>query len=369
MTDAKQEQPTSGNAAPSSAPVYRGHTVEGGLLASVHAWHDLVPALRLLKTARLLASPVWISIATLVVSLWSMGVHLLIGPLADSTAISTAVLGSPSEIAFAWIGNNGLIDAPEFLRPFFLSANSLGAITIMVAWTLVIWTPLTLALLRVGGQLTAGRDLPRTRPTLMRSLRKTPRAWLASLVPVLASLPFLLLMWLVSSIYLSVFGGPAKSFPIIDLVAGLLIAGLTLPAAVLLGFSKAAIPLSWAAIAIEDDADTLDALSRGYEYCLRRLAYAVCLIAVIVLALSALASGLQWFRSVLLALIPPNSTPRSMKGIITMATNASMIAMSWSLIGGCYLLLRQSAGGQEIDDIPHDTIAGVPPIPSVQRSA
>ncbi|MEM9364531.1 MAG: hypothetical protein AAGD07_00940 [Planctomycetota bacterium] len=376
MTHAEQadddSSPTDSSSATDStalgaAPIYRGHMVEGGLFASVHSWHDLFPALRLLKTARVLASPIWVGIATLVFSLWQLGIERFVGDLVGSSALATAILVSPSEMIFAWIGSGTHFDAPEMLRPFVASANGFAAVTLLVVWTLLVWTPFALSFLHLGGHLTSGRDLPRTRPTLVASVRKTPRAWIASVVPALASLPFLILSWLVCWPYLSLFGGPETSFSIMDLVAGLLIAGLTLPAAILLGFSKAAIPLSWAAISIEDGADALDALSRGYEYCLRRLVYAAFLITVVLLLLLATSHGFNWFCSTLLALIPVQAVPRSVPGILSVVTNASLIALSWSLIGGSYLLLRQSAGGQEIDDIPEVPVAPMPAVPSVQR--
>ena len=109
----------------------------------------------------------------------------------------------------------------------------------------------------------------------------------------------------------------------------------------------------------------MDCLSRGYEVTFRRLPQLV-LLAVPALVLLMIVVG-GWHLVGLTAV----STMRNpvWNAFVLRFPTIVGITVGWALVGGVYLLLRQSAGGQEVEDVWDGPKAKSLEIPSVKRDA
>lgn len=346
-----------------SIPEHRAvvHGPEKRLFDGIRTWVDVFPWLRLVRVCRIAGGPVWV-LHTLIVSLvWALGVSGLGGRvIPENTAWDVIPIGS-LPVASSTMPSDAWSALPHSGFGVVLNGP-------MVLWSVVVWTPTMMALLRVGALLTAGWDMPSYVTTFRAVGRRLRGAAVIVLLPTVLAAFFAFTAWLATWLAV-VIGGSSEhatwatwmSLPIV--LPAALIAGLLVLA------GKFAIALGLTASMIEPDADPIDALSRGYEYTLRRLPQFALL--MIVGALISMAVILAW-----------TGLSLATRGIVTAAGMAnpplliclailpSVIAVMllWSMLGGIYLLLRQSAGGQEVEDLPIDSGHWKSPkMPSVQR--
>jgi hypothetical protein len=149
-----------------------------------------------------------------------------------------------------------------------------------------------------------------------------------------------------------------------------------LPIAILIGLiaggAFAAIPLAIAAAVLEKQPDVLDCLSRGYEYLFRRpiylLFYAICatLLVATVWQLANLVVGAAiliggWGLQIGSG---DRTVPHGFRWLLLRLPPAVALTAGWGQVGAIYLLMRQAANDQEVEDIatsPTDTkIAEMP---------
>lgn len=200
-----------------------------------------------------------------------------------------------------------------------------------------------------------------SRPDSLRLLRARGVAMVSVvLIPLLAVVFVVAVFWLI--------GYLARLAPTVADVLMLVCTPLMIAAGVLAIGSLFAVPLAWASLLTEDDCDTFDALSRGYEYTLRRLVP----LAIYVLA----AWGIHWvaFRlieavcragwNIAERLFAVAADGRSLPGItqafVLHLPQVFAVVLLWALIGGIYLLLRRDANDQEIEDIQENLLPDSP---------
>ena len=119
--------------------------------------------------------------------------------------------------------------------------------------------------------------------------------------------------------------------------------------------------------------DTLDSLSRGYEYLFRRPLQLVLYVVVSVLILwvvRLIASGIAVAAvaistKTLLFCGSPVSVVEMSATMLAHLPVVAMLTSMWSLIGGIYLLLRYDAGGQEVEALWVPEPDPAPPLPQV----
>lgn len=342
---------------------------ESRLLDHVRNWVDVFPWLRLVRVCRVAGGPVWLMHTLLVGLVWMVGMSGWAGdgwalfppptlssapslPLATSTAPSDLVAGLPGLAYAVWP---------------WREAHPVPANWKMIVWTIVLWLPTTMALLRVGALLTAGRDMPSYLGTFRAVWGRLRGAALIVILPTLVSALF----WLIAAGLTSLaawISGPSEGATWASLATLPLVLPSTLLAAILILGGRFAVPLALTALMIESAPDPIDSLSRGYEYTLRRLPQLVLLIAVATVIASVVILG---FAALAYAgeQLADSFGPANVPLVYCLAILPSIVAVMllWSMVGGIYLLLRQSAGGQEVEDIAVENEHWKSPkLPSVQ---
>ncbi|WP_404306318.1 hypothetical protein [Neorhodopirellula lusitana] len=374
-------------------------TPEKNLLGQVREWTDLFPWLRLVRVCRVAGGPIWITHTFLVMCLWLVGLHGISIATQDTfaNAIKRGDVMARSDIMTRRTvlsqSSHGLALTTETPPIETLTSGSLlplaiaqevvtsplsetvsqplrAANMLTVVWTVLIWLPTTTAFIRVGALLTAGRDMPSYVETLRLVVRRIGPALLVACLPLLCSLPFLIGCWLVGLVanWIGAFGGEGW-----QLAIAVLAACITIPCGLIVSIlfvaGKVAVPFGLASLMTNSDADPMDSLSRGYEYTLRRLpqlfAYALvaAVLSVIVFAGWSLIVGAT--EQFLYRIHPAN---RFALSILPKLAASIAVMLTWSMAGGVYLLLRQSASGQEPEDIWAEPDGWqAPELPSVQQ--
>lgn len=361
---------------------YAGHDWEAGWLSRIREWTDLFGWVRLFRVLRIAGSPPHLGLVAVVVWVWWIGVLALVGtpqlsqpgdPI-DEQAVATA----PVDFGGWELNDNDLRGAATIAETFrralptslfepFTPATSVPSRIALAAWTLLLLTPLALVLVRQGALLCAGHELADLLPVARQAIYRTPRAWLIAVVPFVCVLTLGLAIGLAGWLERLLDGWGWLNVPL-----ALLVAMVAIPCGILTFGANIAIPLGWSAIANEPRPDPLDALSRGYEYLLRRplnlIGYAILasfLIAVIYLLTRAIAMAGGFVCVAMIGL--PNASPLvalvlRMLGFLPVV---AAITLYWALVGGVYLLLRQDAGGQEPEDLwlPAPPASNLPPLP------
>lgn len=340
-----------------SDQIHQGYDLETGMLVRAHEWIDLFPWLRLVRVLRVAGSPPLLMLTAIVLSLWFAGGQLILGENAIDSEQAVVDAGQATGVLAS--------------RLLGSSETSLGRRVAAVIWATVIWSTLGLFLARQGALLTAGRTLISLGPGLSLSARRTPASWLAALIPFVCLLPFalaaLLIGWLTSFL--------PEIWPVQGLL-GLIVALIALPSGLLTFGAMFAVPISWAALANERDADSLDSLSRGYEYLYRRPVQLV-LYVLIGLLLMSIAGGLAWGVSMTacqlasITLGSVGASPQlttSTRNVLQLLPPVVVATLFWSLLGGVYLLLRRDAGGQEVEDLWIAPAVDRPALPELPKS-
>ncbi|EMI45159.1 hypothetical protein [Rhodopirellula sp. SWK7] len=340
---------------------------EKRLFDHIRNWVDVFPWLRLVRVCRVAGGPVWITHAFLVFVIWAFGLNWLVSdrgifsePISVRSIIAIPVWtsASPSDAIVPLVESVINIGADRESRWFDWK---------VVLWTIVVWLPTSMAFLRVGAMLTAGRDMPSYVVTFRDVFGRIGGGALIVILPSLVASLFWLvsfgLTWLADWV-----AGPQAEVNWAAWVTLPIVLPSTLIAAVLVLGGKFATPLGLAALMIESDPDPLDSLSRGYEYTLRRLPQLVLLIVVAVAIASVVIAG--WVGICLVGgslastFGPPN---RPLLQCLACLPSVVAVMFGWSMAGGIYLLLRQSAGGQEVEDIAVNSDHWKSPkLPSVQ---
>jgi len=340
---------------------------EKRLLDRVRNWVDVFPWLRLVRVCRVAGGPVWVGHTLMVMVVWLVGWSLIgdtslasIEPTSMRTVASLAVstTACPSD---------GVVALPGILIGGGVAGASGWRNWMKILWTILIWLPTSMGLVRVGSLLTGGRDMPSYLGTFRVVFGRLRGALLIVILPSLVASLF----WLVAVglIWVSArLGGAAGGANWISWVTLPIVFPALVVAAVLVLGGRFAVPLALAAWMIESEPDPIDSLSRGYEYTLRRLPQLVLLVVVALLISSVVVLGFVGVSSVGLALADSfggSHVPAEYSVAILPAVIGVMLL--WSMIGGIYLLLRQSAGGQEVEDLAVESDHWKSPkLPSVQ---
>jgi hypothetical protein len=317
---------------------FSGYDLEAGLLQRVRRWRDALPVLVLLNALRVAGSPLYVGISLIALlftrAILSRGGSTQSVPVTALTATDQVVMVSPIS-DFAWAG---LPSGLDFLH----------LLAVLAVWTLPAAT-----LARAGACYAAGRY-----QTFLQNLSAAGKRlhwlWLIAIVPSAFALALSTVMVGIGVV------ARAGSIGLWLSEVGALVA---LPVAILIGLvaagSIAAIPLGWAAMVVENRCDVFDSLSRGYEYLLRRpvhlLFYSVCsyLLAAICfyLALAVSSAALSITASAVRFGAGDFVSPTAYRIVLQCVPHAVGIAAAWGLVGATYLLMRQSANQQEIEDI------------------
>ena len=236
--------------------LHTGHRPELGWIARAGEWVDVLPSLRLIRVLRIAASPTAFAGVGLVYAVWRIGIAVCGGD---------EYLGTP--VTAEWTPIDAAAHVLLAINPisFVLGPGTWSGFLAFWLWTVVLWVPPLLMLTRQGALLTAGREPMRLGDLGAMSAKRTPLAWLATVIPAAC----VAMLWLAVLLCLAVGGWIGDNRATAPVFA--LLAGVPLLACGVLGFgSLFAIPISMAAIINEPAGDPLDSLSRGYESIFRR---------------------------------------------------------------------------------------------------
>jgi len=329
----------------SRGQVHRGYDFETGLLSRAREWIDLFPWLRLLRALRVAGSPPLLLLTAIVLGCWLVGQKIIWGQ---------ADLPHPSMMAIdnaKWLSEYCRMLIPTSLFDPERFGWRLGATLI---WSIFLWCPPAMLLAREGALLVAERSLMPLGSALTLAAGRAPAGWLAALVPMLCILPPAAAIFLVG--WTSTWFVDFRS---LQVFAAMIVAVIALPCGLLALGAHVAVPISWAALIVERDADPLDSLSRGYEYFFRRPVQLVFygLLSIVILAIiGSLTSAVAWSASEIartsLSVAGASEEIQRVTGSILWSFPVVVVlSLGWSLVGGVYLLLRQDAGNQEVEDI------------------
>lgn len=351
------------NAQPSDRDEYHfGHDPEAGMLARMRQWTDVLPWLRLVRTLRAAGSPTLILIVAVSMAVWRpILTAILVTPssggemeaVGDPIAMVSGL--TPPAIASAVAEFNSAI-LPTSLFEFATDRNhSIPWYRWLagIVWSLLVWTPVGMLLMRQGALLTADRAMLGARQGGLASLRRAWLGWQIAVVPLACAVTLALLMlvpgWLARMSWLGWLEG----------VLAMIVIAVAIPCGILVFGASFAVPLGWAAAINERDPDSLDCLSRGYEYLMRRPLHLVwyglvSLVLLTVIGQLAAGIGVAADKVAITALEvagAPDSLGIRVSSLLSYFPSVVVLALYWSLVGGVYLLLRYDAGGQEVEDI------------------
>ena len=332
--------------------LHRGHDLETGLLARLRDWTDLLGWLRLVRTLRIAASPTMVGMVATAFAIWLTLTSAL------SPRIDTVPNGATPS---AWGIPHGTLDVFSSLHPVIWlvdprkdESTNLTRLLLNFVFATLLWTPLLLILTRQGARLTAGLEMESLTTLARRSITRTPIAWLIPLVPIacatVLALPAFGLAWCLRV---------SESIWVIQLFLGVLLVLGMMPVGLLLFGSLFASPLGYAAIANEENPDSLDALSRGYESLLRRPLHLfgnLMVAVVLMIIVWAITSGAAHFAIEVAAFIMgtvgvSKKTICLMEAMIQWVPQVVNLTLCWALVGGIYLLLREATCQQHVEDL------------------
>ncbi len=360
--------------------IHRGYDFESGMLTRVREWTDLLPWLRLTRTLRVAGSPPLLMLVALALAVWVLGNVLCFGVwfpngvINQSRASGVSAHSDPTGFLLPSDLVTGLIAHVQLLIPtrFFAllqQTNDLAATAFAILWSMLIWIPVTLVLIRQGALLTAKRPMMGFVESIKFALKRTGYAWIVAMVPLgcvaFVALDVFLLGWIGNlGRYVAI---PLSLIAVVvSLIGGLLMFG-----------AYAAVPMAWSALVNEKDADPLDSLSRGYEYLFRRpldLILASVMALVVMSAAATIALGItiaaqQIANPVLMHSGTDDRMIQDTQSMLQFFPMIVLIAAFWSLVGGVYLLMRTAAGGQEVEDLWVPPSSVPPSLPSLPQNA
>ena len=316
-----------------------GHDLETGFLARVREWPDIFPWSRLGRTLRVAGSPPLLLLTAMTLLVWWIGESILVGRVLAVT--------KPQQS---------------------LDELTSGQFALGIGWAVFIWAPAGLLLSRQGASLAAGRGMIAFGPAISHAFRRTPRAWIAAVAP-LACIAAFGIMILVVGWLAKLFHG----FVAMESVLAIVAVAIAIPCGVLAFGACFAVPLSWAALAVERHPDPLDSLSRGYESLYRRPLHSVFYV-VLSLCVMTVIGALAWGVAMAAAAVATfildlsgcsSTVPGITQQILLCFPIVVVLTLMWSLIGGIYLLLRYDTGGQEVEDLWQPEVPSSPSLPGI----
>lgn len=353
--------------------VFEGNRLETGVLQRARRWRDAIPALVLIDALRVAGSPLLVGCIWLMLALQGSLISLVIqGPAATVPAVERKILVLPGPgLQFQFDSPvEKPVESPGGGEPAAASgvdprtwSESLAAQGLvrgsgLFAASLLLWLLPAAVVARAGACHVAGR--PQSFSLHVRTVASRWRTLLGLVaIPLVATLLLMGGMMLIGTLG-RLSGGSASGAGV---WLGTLTVVLALPLAILSGLlvagAIAALPLGMVAVAIEKQHDSFDSVSRGYEYVFRRpiqLAfYLVCsagLLFVIGIAARAIAYAAMSCGQVSLAIGSGDEVlPRMLGPCLNTFSSAIVITAACGLIGAIYLLMRQAANDQEVEDI------------------
>lgn len=325
------------------------------MLERVREWNDLFPWLRLIRALRMAGSPTLVLLSFMVLGVWWLGTRQIVGELAEvpQPRAEASPLDAVGLQSLEWFSGLAAQTSPSSL--YRLPGESADwRLLLATVWSMLIWTPVALFMIRQGALLTAGRPMMGLRTGFGLAFSRLLRAWLCALVPTVCVAMITLMV-----VGIGKLGQWVEGIAVIEIGFAILLGLIALVCGLLAFGSHFAIPLGWAALAIEQHPDPLDSLSRGYEYLLRRplhlCAYVIVSLTMI-LVIACLASGVASAAiSVADAALAANDDVPSVEERVVSLLGwfplAVVVTLAWGLLGGVYLLLRCDAGGQEVEDL------------------
>lgn len=356
--------------------VFEGNRLETGVLQRARQWRDAIPALVLIDALRVAGSPLHVAGIWLTLALQAWFVALAVerpaaGPRPAETAVGSKLLVEPSPgLQFRFV-----TPAETAVERERLAANRAAAATGvaprvwpepfttlglargsgLLAASLLLWLLPAAVVARAGACYVAGRP-----QSLTLHVRTVVSRWkaLLGLLAILLGATLLLLggLTLIGTLGRLASGGAGEWLAMAAAI-------VALPLAILTGLFTAgaviALPLALVAVVIEKQHDAFDSLSRGYEYLFRRpihLAFYVvgsaALLVVIGIAANAIAFAARTLGGAALAFGSGGDlSSRAMAGCLSSFPSAIVVTAALGLIGAIYLLMRQAANDQEIEDI------------------
>jgi hypothetical protein len=339
---------------------FAGYDLETGLLQRVRRWRDALPVLVLLDALRVAGSPLYVGLA-LLAALLSGGVVSSSELLGESRIVPQRFIPLDGGIAIdqisrSWVSSTPfapLVAARAWVSDFrWLATVSLVEMLRMLL-VIAIWALPAATIARAGACYAAGREQSISKNVAV-AFKRLP--WLGAIVV----LPLAVVLCI--SVAMVAVGFVARAGRAGMWISEVL-AVLALPIVISIGLLTAgalvAIPLAWAAMVVEKRCDTFDSLSRGYEYLYRRpialLFYGLCGYALVMIAF-----GIAWAVSsagsvaAVLAVHLGGGSSRVPTGFQTVLSQLPLAvggAAFWGQVGAIYLLMRQSANQQEIEDL------------------
>ncbi|MGB7346552.1 MAG: hypothetical protein WBD20_20190 [Pirellulaceae bacterium] len=350
-----------------SEEIHTGYDYESGFLMRARQWTDLLPWLRLVRVMRVAGSPPLVLLVAITFAVWFSG-H--VNFFRDS--VSSGLSAKAIEKSLA--SRDTLAVLPRYIQlmiptdVFQLeSRGSWWEPFAAMLWSLLIWLPTTLLLMRQGGLLTAGRPMMGFVDAGKFAIRRSPYALVIAFVPLLCVL-FICLA-------LAVLGWVSRAGDWIAYPLSILTAIIALACGLLAFGANIATPLGWAALANEKEPDPLDALSRGYEYLYRRplqlvihgLAGMVILFVVTTLAALVAVSAVNVSNYALALSGAPKETIVSTALMLSFFPSVVAVTLFWSIVGGVYLLMRYDANGQEVEDIWQSPLVSETALPELSK--
>jgi hypothetical protein len=218
---------------------------------------------------------------------------------------------------------------------------------------IALWTIPLLILMRQGARLTAGKKLDPIKHVWQLAAARSGWTVLMIATPWLCGAIFGIAVWLLAKMGLwFADGGWINGF--ISLLAVI----VAIPAALLLAGSMTAVPLGMVALVNEEQADPLDALSRGYESTFRgwlslvaNVLFAAMLLVPVMIAAMMFTGVIDQFVFKVLHLAGSDSMVDNVRRYIELIPAAVLLTSIGLMVGGIYLLVRRRIGGQEVEDL------------------
>jgi hypothetical protein len=318
---------------------FSGHDIETGLLQRVRTWRDLFPPLVLIRALRACGSPIYVGLSLITVV--AASAIFTRGNLDVTLATDKWLLWFvwPSQVANA---------ASEWWNR--LSSRTAVEATLAAAVMLV---PLVI-IARVGAIYAAGRESDRGIDPFRFVGGRCGSLFVAAILPVVCvcglAVPLMLLAWVARV--------PTAGSWLSELLA-IFIAPLVVLIGLIAAGAVPALPIAWAAIAIEKNQDPFDALSRGFEYVYRRPVHTLSYV-ILCWALAELMTAMARAVAIVATLISTEVYSLGSDGqplpyvirLVLAYLPFSVGVVSWAAtLGATYLLLRRDANQQEIEDI------------------
>lgn len=339
--------------------VFEGNRLETGVLQRARQWRDAIPALVLVDALRVAGSPLHVGCIWLTLALQ--------GWLVSLAFMTPPAIAPPVEFSAA---SESVVATGVDPRAWMESLAALGLVRGggLLGVSLLLWLLPAAIVARAGACYVAGR--PQSFSVHVRTVASRWGSLLGLFaIPLTATLLLMGGMMLIGTLGRlplgSLNGGSLNGGSLSGTGAwlGAVAVVLALPLAILTGLllagAIAALPLGMVAVVIEKQHDAFDSVSRGYEYVFRRpiqLAfYLVCsagLLFVIGIAARAIAYAAAACGEASLAIgSGGEALPRMLGACLSSFSTAIVVTAAWGSVGAIYLLIRQAANDQEIEDI------------------